>query len=408
MALSFGKDSPAQGIGEKAHTTFSRGAGSARGARMSSTGISQVLYLPQLLFTLALIVFGAVVIWSASLTIPEASFPRHIFGIILGMVGAYGVWRYDYRTLSNVSTALLIADVVLMLLPKVPGISWSAMGMTGWIRIPIIGLRFQPSELAKLVTILLMASLGAEYNGRIETLHDYLKLCGILTIPFLLILTQPDLGTGLIVLVAGASIIICAGAPRSWVLVTIGIVVLGATLVVVTSLTPGLPHVLKQYQLNRLIVFVDPSVDPSGDGYNLQQAKIAVGSGGFFGKGVGNATQSGSGFLPEAHTDFVFALMAEEFGFVGSTLLLALFGGLIFSTISLAQRVESPFAKLILVGIVTMWSFQLLQNVGMCIGLMPITGIPLPFVSFGSSSMVSQLMSVGMVQSVWRHRPKAA
>ncbi len=408
MALSFGKDSPAQGIGEKAHTTFSRGAGSARGARMSSTGISQVLYMPQLLFTLALIVFGAVVIWSASLTIPEASFPRHIFGIILGMVGAYGVWRYDYRTLSNVSTALLIADVVLMLLPKVPGISWSAMGMTGWIRIPIIGLRFQPSELAKLVTILLMASLGAEYNGRIETLRDYLKLCGILTIPFLLILTQPDLGTGLIVLVAGASIIICAGAPRSWVLVTIGIVVLGATLVVVTSLTPGLPHLLKQYQLNRLIVFVDPSVDPSGDGYNLQQAKIAVGSGGFFGKGVGNATQSGSGFLPEAHTDFVFALMAEEFGFVGSTLLLALFGGLIFSTISLAQRVESPFAKLILVGIVTMWSFQLLQNVGMCIGLMPITGIPLPFVSFGSSSMVSQLMSVGMVQSVWRHRPKAA
>ena len=408
MALSFGKDSPAQGIGEKAHTTFSRGAGSARGARMSSTGISQVLYLPQLLFTLALIVFGAVVIWSASLTIPEASFPRHIFGIILGMVGAYGVWRYDYRTLSNVSTALLIADVVLMLLPKVPGISWSAMGMTGWIRIPIIGLRFQPSELAKLVTILLMASLGAEYNGRIETLRDYLKLCGILTIPFLLILTQPDLGTGLIVLVTGASIIICAGAPRSWVLVTIGIVVLGATLVVVTSLTPGLPHLLKQYQLNRLIVFVDPSVDPSGDGYNLQQAKIAVGSGGFFGKGVGNATQSGSGFLPEAHTDFVFALMAEEFGFVGSTLLLALFGGLIFSTISLAQRVESPFAKLILVGIVTMWSFQLLQNVGMCIGLMPITGIPLPFVSFGSSSMVSQLMSVGMVQSVWRHRPKAA
>ena len=408
MALSFGKDSPAQGIGEKAHTTFSRGAGSARGARMSSTGISQVLYMPQLLFTLALIVFGAVVIWSASLTIPEASFSRHIFGIILGMVGAYGVWRYDYRTLSNVSTALLIADVVLMLLPKVPGISWSAMGMTGWIRIPIIGLRFQPSELAKLVTILLMASLGAEYNGRIETLRDYLKLCGILTIPFLLILTQPDLGTGLIVLVAGASIIICAGAPRSWVLVTIGIVVLGATLVVVTSLTPGLPHLLKQYQLNRLIVFVDPSVDPSGDGYNLQQAKIAVGSGGFFGKGVGNATQSGSGFLPEAHTDFVFALMAEEFGFVGSTLLLALFGGLIFSTISLAQRVESPFAKLILVGIVTMWSFQLLQNVGMCIGLMPITGIPLPFVSFGSSSMVSQLMSVGMVQSVWRHRPKAA
>ena len=404
----FSRDSSQEGIGEKAHTTFSRGSGSAKGARMSSTGLGQILFIPQIIPTFLLIAFGSLIIWSASLTIPEASFPRQLLGIALGLIAAYAVWSYDYRTFANLSTALLIADVVLMLLPKVPGIGYSAMGMTGWIRIPFIGLRFQPSELAKLVTILLMASLGAEYNGRIETLRDYLKLCGILTIPFLLILTQPDLGTGLIVLVAGAAIIICSGAPRSWVLITIGIVVLGATLVVVTSLTPGLPHVLKQYQLNRLIVFMDPSVDPTGDGYNLQQAKIAVGSGGFFGKGIGNATQSASGFLPEAHTDFVFALMAEEFGFLGSTVLLGLFGWLIFSTISLAQRVDSPFAKLILVGVVTMWSFQLLQNVGMCIGLMPITGIPLPFISFGSSSMISQLMSVGMVQSVWRHRPKAA
>ena len=408
MALPRARAGVPDAIGDKAHTTFSRGSGSAKGARMTSLGMSQVLFLPQLVPTVLLIAFGTLIIWSASLTIPEASFLRHVFGIVLGLVAAYAAWKYDYRTFSNMSKWLLIADMVLMLLPKVPGLGWSAMGMTGWIRIPIIGLRFQPSELAKLVTILLMASLGAEYNGRIETLRDYAKLCGILCIPFLLILTQPDLGTGLIVLVAGAAIIICAGAPRSWVLVTIGVIVLGATLVVVTSLMPGVPHVLKQYQLNRLIVFVDPSVDPAGDGYNLQQAKIAVGSGGFFGKGIGNATQSGSGFLPEAHTDFVFALMAEEFGFVGSTVLLALFGWMLFATISLAQRVDSPFAKLILVGIVTMWSFQLLQNVGMCIGLMPITGIPLPFISFGSSSMISQMICVGMVQSIWRHRPKAA
>lgn len=404
----FSRGSTTEGIGEKAHTTFSRGAGSAKGARMTNVGISQVVFLPQIAPTLLLIAFGTLIIWSASLTIPEASFVRHLVGIFLGLFVAFFVWRYDYRTLANLSTALLVFDAVLMLMPRIPGLGYSAMGMTGWVRIPLIGFRFQPSEPAKLVTILLMASLGAQYNGRIETLRDYFKLCGILTIPFLLILTQPDLGTGLIVLVAGASIIICAGAPRSWVLVTIGIVVLGATLVVVTSMTPGLPHVLKQYQLNRLIVFVDPSVDPTGDGYNLTQAKIAVGSGGLLGKGIGNATQSGSGFLPEAHTDFVFALMAEEFGFLGSTVLLGLFGWMLFSTISLAQRVDSPFAKLILVGITTMWSFQLLQNVGMCIGLMPITGIPLPFISFGSSSMVAQLMSVGMVQSIWRHRPKAA
>ena len=404
----FSRDKGMEGIGEKAHTTFSRGSGSARGARMSSTSVSQVIFLPQLVPTLLLVAFGVVIIWSASLTIPEASFTRQLVGVALGLIAGYGLWSYDYRTLSNMSTALLIADIVLMLSPKIPGLGYYAMGMTGWIRLPIIGLRFQPSELAKLVTILLMSSLGAEYNGRVETLRDYLKLCGILTIPFLLILTQPDLGTGLIVLVVGASIIICAGAPRSWVLITIGVIVLGATLVVVTSMMPGMPHVLKQYQLNRLIVFVDPSVDPTGDGYNLQQAKIAVGSGGFLGKGIGNATQSGSGFLPEAHTDFVFALMAEEFGFLGSSVLLGLFAWMIFATISLAQRVDSPFAKLICVGVATMWSFQLLQNVGMCIGLMPITGIPLPFISFGSSSMVSQLMCLGLTQSVWRHRPKAA
>jgi rod shape determining protein RodA len=382
--------------------------GSTHGHGRVRSGRGVMFFLPQLIPAIGLIVYGAVVIWSASLTISDASFPRHIFGIALGMVAAYLLWRYDYRALANMSKALLAIDVVLMLLPSVPGLSHSALGMTGWIRIPIIGFTFQPSEVAKLVTIYLMASLGAEYNGKIEHLRDYLKLCGMLAIPFILILTQPDLGTGLIILVTGAAIIICSGAKKTWVIATIAGIVALAALVVATSMTPGLPHLLKTYQLKRLIVFVDPSVDPSGDGYNLAQAKIAVGSGGLLGKGIGNATQAGSGFLPEAHTDFVFALLAEEFGFVGSVLLLALFGAMIFATISLAQRVESPFGKLVLVGCVAMWSFQLLENVGMCIGIMPITGIPLPFISFGSSSMLAQCASIGMVQSVWRHRPKAA
>ena len=373
----------------------------------SSIALGKV-YLPQLIPAVLLVVYGAVVIWSASLTISEASFPRHLFGIAMGSVCGILIWRYDYRALANASKALMIVDVVLMLLPKVPGLSYTALGMTGWIRIPIIGLTFQPSEVAKLVTIYLMASLCAEYNGKIDNLRDYVKLCAMLCVPFLLILTQPDLGTGLIILVTGAAIIICSGAKKSWVIVTILGIVAFAALVVVTSMTPGLPHLLKNYQLKRLIVFVDPSVDPTGDGYNLQQAKIAVGSGGLFGKGIGNATQSGNGFLPEAHTDFVFALLAEEFGFVGSVLLLLLFAALIFSTIFLAMRVESPFGKLVLVGCATMWAFQVLQNVGMCIGIMPITGIPLPFISFGSSSMLAQISAVGMVQSVWRHRLKAS
>ena len=364
-------------------------------------------YLPQLVPALLLVAYGAVVIYSASLTIADASFTRHLVGIALGLVCAWLMWRYDYRALAGMSRTLLVVVAVLMILPRVPGLGVNAKGMTGWVRIPLVGLRFQPSEIGKLVTIFLMASLGAEYNGRIDNFRDYAKLCGTLLVPFALILVQPDLGTGLIVLVTGATIIICSGARRSWVIATVALIVAFAALVVVTSMTPGMPHLLKEYQLNRLIVFMDPSVDPTGDGYNLQQAKIAVGSGGLLGKGIGNASQAGSGFLPEAHTDFVFALLAEEFGFLGSCALLALFAGLIFSTIALAQRVESSFGKLVLVGCAAMWAFQLLQNVGMCIGIMPITGIPLPFISFGSSSMVVQLTAVGMVQSVWHHRTKA-
>ncbi|MBO7675419.1 MAG: rod shape-determining protein RodA [Atopobiaceae bacterium] len=375
-------------------------------SKFQHKGFVSKVYLMELVPNLLLVLFGSVVIWSASLTIPEASFPRHLVGIVLGLASAIAMWSYDYSVFADKTRLLLIFDVVLMLLPSVPGLGYNAMGMTGWVQIPLINFRFQPSELAKVVTILLMASLVGSYNGKIDTLRDYIKLCGVLCVPFLLILTQPDLGTGLIVLVLGAAIIVCGGAKGKWVLITVGIIVVGAFAVVATSMTEGMPHLLKQYQLNRLIVFVDPSVDPAGNGYNLQQAKIAVGSGGFLGKGIGNASQAGSGFLPEAHTDFVFALLAEEFGFVGSVAMLGLFGWMILATIGLGLRVESPFAKLVCVGVAAMWTFQLMQNVGMCIGIMPITGIPLPFVSFGSSSMVSQLLSAGLVQSVWRHRKK--
>ncbi|MCC6102676.1 MAG: rod shape-determining protein RodA [Olegusella sp.] len=377
------------------------------GRRKAKRGRFGELYLGALIPVLLLVVYGIVVIWSASLTISEASFPRHLAGIAIGLVAAAFVWRHDYRVMQTSNLVLFIAIVVLIFLPSVPGFGYSAKGMTGWVKIPFIGLRFQPSEIVKLLSIFLMSSLGAQYNGKINTLREYLTLCGVLTSIFILMITQ-DLGTSLIIFVVGAAIVICSGAKRSWVLITIGIVVAGAALVIGTSLAPGLPHILKTYQLNRLLVFIDPSVDPTGDGYNLQQAKIAVGSGGFFGKGIGNATQAGSGFLPEAHTDFVFALLAEEFGFLGAVLLLLLFAWAIFATISLAQRLDSPYAKLILAGIATMWTFQLLESVGMCIGIMPITGIPLPFISFGSSSMVVQLTAAGVVQSIWLHRQKSA
>ena len=398
-----------QGLLNSASSHLNKGSSRASSSRSGRLGKTLGgLYLSQLIPALLLVVYGVVVIWSASLTIPEANFPRHLLGIAMGLVGAVLIWRYDYRNLQGMTRTLLIIACILMIAPRVPGLSYSAKGITGWVKIPGIGLTFQPSELAKLVVIYLMAALGAQYNGKIESLRDYVRLCAILLIPFGLILLQPDLGTGLVILVFGATIIICAGAKRSWVLVTIALIVAGATAIIVTSMLDGFPHLLKTYQLNRLIVFVDPSVDPTNNGYNLQQAKIAVGSGGLLGKGIGGATQAGNGFLPEAQTDFVFALLAEEFGFVGGLVLLGLFAWMILSTILLAMRCESMFGKLVCVGCAAMWTFQVLEEVGMCMGIMPITGIPLPFISYGATSMIAQLMAVGMVQSVWRHRQKSA
>lgn len=364
------------------------------------------IYFSQLIPSLLIVILGIITIWSASLSIPEANFASHLAGVAIGLVAAVVVWRYDYRVLANMTTALFVLACVLMVLPRIPGLGVEGgLGMVGWVRIG--PLRFQPSEPGKIVTIFLMAAACAQYNGKIETFRDYAKLCGTLLVPLLLILSL-DLGTGLVIFFIGAAIIICSGAPRSWVLATIALIVLAAAFVIIESQIEGIPHILQEYQLKRLIVFINPDVDPTDDGYNLRQAMIAVGSGGLFGKGFGNASQALSGFVPEAQTDFVFSLFAEQFGFVGSIVLLALFAWMIFSTIILAMRTESVFSRLLLVGCVAMWTFQVLENVGMCLGIMPITGIPLPFVSYGSSSMVVQLVSVGLVQSVWRHRQKAA
>lgn len=393
-------------LSSSVRTSAKTGAGSLIS---QSKSLFKGVHLPLLLSICALLLYGLVVIYSAGLSIPEASFKRQFFGVILGATLAFICWNFDFKKLAHMTTLLLIIDVVLMLLPLMPGLGYHAKGINGWIQIPFIHLRFQPAEPAKIVTLLLMASLVSQYNSKVDKLSVYIKLCAILAVPFVLILAQPDLGTGLIILVSGATVIALGGAPKKWVFITIAAIVILVALVLITD--PVIDRtwgdsksLLKDYQMARLTVFLDPNIDPGNLGYNLQQSKIAVGSGGFFGKGIGNTTQSTDGFLPEAHTDFVFALLAEEFGFVGATLLLLLFAALIASAIHIALRSGDYFSSLLIVGICSMWAFQILQNIGMCIGIMPITGIPLPFISFGSSSMLAQLMAVGIVASLWKHR----
>lgn len=391
---------------EKRIKRINKKMGAARGS------FSQLVNVPVLAATLALIVFGSLAVWSASLTIADASFPRHLLGVALGIgVGAV-MWRIDFRALGNLSTVLLVIDLIVIFMPFIPGLSYRANGLTGWIRVPLIGLTFQPVELAKIVTSFFMASLGAQYHGHIDTVRDYVKLCAMLAIPFGAVILAGDLGSGLVVFTGGVAIICMSGPRREWVLSTIAILIgLVSLLLAADSVLDSLlghDVLIKQYQMNRLLVFLDPTADTSGTGYNLMQSLIAVGSGGFFGKGIGHATQSGQGFLPEAHTDFMFALLSETFGFLGAAILLALFALLIFSTIRVVHRSDSLFLKLVGVGIIGMWTFQIFENIGMCIGLMPITGIPLPFISFGSSSMIMQCATVGIVQSIWRTRAKAA
>lgn len=367
------------------------------------------LNAPLLIVVGLLVSYGLLVCWSAVQGLEKYSFNRQLLCVLIGLVLMTIVWRFDYRRLANLTTALLVINVVLILSPHIPGLGTDAgMGAKSWIK---LGMQVQPGEFAKVTVILYAASLVARYGGTLDDVKEYCKVVGLLLVPFLCVMTQPDLGTGLVYLAISAAVLVMGGAKARYLLITLaaGILAIAAVFAVDELLkyekSPGEYEyrLLKNYQRSRLFVFLNPEADLSGDGYNLAQAKIAIGSGGLFGKGLLNATQSTHGFLPEAPTDFVFCVLAEEFGFVGVLALLALYGALIALCLSAARRADNLFGMLIVIGVVGMWLFQILENIGMDCGLMPITGIPLPFVSYGSSFMIVNFVLVGLVGSVWAH-----
>lgn len=359
---------------------------------------------PFLFFVLALIAYGLIVQFSATATDADYSFTRQLAGVAVGAVLFVLITRIDYHVLSGYTMVFLVINVVLLLSPHIPGLGVEVNGGQSWIK---LGIQLQPGEFAKVTVVLLAASVMARYGGRLDDVREYLKALGIMAVPFICVMTQPDLGTGLVYLmIAGFSLII-GGANWRFIVATLGVLV--ALIAAVLAIDPilddmaGHDVLLKDYQLSRLLVFMDSSYDTSGDGYNLQQAKIAIGSGGLLGKGFMNATQSSLGFLPEAPTDFVFCVLAEQFGFVGALVLLAFYVGLIVTAINVARGANDLFGTIIVVCVVGMWLFQILENIGMTCGLMPITGIPLPFISYGSSFMVVNFMMLGLINSVWVH-----
>ncbi|MDO4290562.1 MAG: rod shape-determining protein RodA [Eggerthellaceae bacterium] len=374
-------------------------------AARPTTGVRRWVNFPFVTVVAVLVAFGLVICWSAVQTDEDYGFTRQLAGVAVGCVLMALVWRFDYRRLANMTTFFLVVNVVLILSPHLPIIGRTVMGATSWIN---IGMQVQPGEFAKITVVLFAASLVSRYGGTLDDVREYVKVLGLLAIPFVCIMTQPDLGTGLVYLFISATVLAMGGAKRKYLLVTLAAsVVAVACVFAVDELIMGQTgeyKLLKQYQRNRLLVFLDQDGTALTDeGYNLAQAKIAIGSGGLLGKGLLTPGQSTMGFLPEAPTDFIFCVLAEETGFVGALFLILLYVALVFMSLRIARNCDNLFGMLIVCAIVGMWLFQILENIGMCCGLMPITGIPLPFVSYGSSFMVVNFVMLGLIGSVWSH-----
>jgi rod shape determining protein RodA len=369
------------------------------------------VHLGVVLSTIALVVFGGVMVWAATMTMTghAALVQRQYLGVGIGLIALAVMWVLDYQVLKAWTGPLMVALSLLIISPRIPGLGASVSGATSWLQIGSIRL-FQPSEPAKLLFIVVLAAIIAEYGGRLEKAPDILKVVGLAAVPLVLILLQPDLGTGMVFVAIASGMLLVGGMKARWfaIFAVAGVVlvvaVFGLNSVLVATLHKPDGVLIKGYQVDRLMVFVDPTRDPKGAGYNLQQSKIAIGSGGLTGAGLGMGTQSRLNFIPERHTDFIFSVIGEQLGFAGALMLLALYLALMSSALSVSASSRDLFGALVAAGLISMWAFQILENVGMTIGMMPITGIPLPFMSYGSSFMVTNLAGVGMLLSIWSRR----
>lgn len=301
----------------------------------------------------------------------------------------------DYSRMRHFAPFIYGANVFLLVVIFAAG--KIALGAQRWIEVG--GFRFQPSEFSKIFIILTLGAMLAERRGELDGWRDILLVGAHVAPVILLILVQPDLGTALVLVAITVGMLIAAGI-RPKHLAVLAAAAYAAGFVVFKF------QLLHAYQMKRLTVFLNPNIDPLGSGYNLRQSIIAIGSGGIFGKGLFSGTQSRLDFLPPAvrHTDFIFAVIGEELGFIGSAVLLTLILLLLARTFRTASLSRNHFGLLLACGIGSMWIFQVLVNIGMTIGIMPVTGIPLPFISYGGSSMMMNMAAVGLLLNIYRRR----
>ena len=304
----------------------------------------------------------------------------------LGLLAMTGMAMMDYRRFRSWSIWLYLVGVVLLVGVAVWGAS--VFGAQRWLELGFF--RLQPSEVMKLALVFLSARVLSAHYGELK-FRELLVFLVLMLLPVILVMRQPDLGAASVLLFVTGALLVAGRLPRlHWVFL----------LVSVSIALPVLFMNLKPYQIERIQTFLSPASDPYGAGYNVLQSLIAVGNGGLYGRGFGQGTQSQLEFLPVVHTDFIFAGIAEATGFLGSVLIVGLLGFLVFRTLVIAKRAPDTFGMLVAVGIAALWATQFIVNVSMNLGLAPVTGIPLPFVSHGGTALIINLIALGVLESI--------
>lgn len=343
---------------------------------------------PLLVASVGLTVVGAFAMASAAATINPTLSVRHDAWILVGVVSCLGIAATNYRRWMDLAAIAYVLSVGLLVLVLLAGTV--RLGATRWLS--LFGLSLQPSELAKLSTVWLLARYVAGQPTPLPRRVFWTSLAMAMG-PALLIFLQPDLGSASILGAIWLGVVWVAGASR---------LTLGRCLAGGLALLPVGWHVLKAYQRDRLLAFINPNADPLGAGYTIIQSTIAIGSGGLWGRGWFAGTQNQLSFLPERHSDFIFSVIGEEWGLGGCVLVIGLFGWLLARIGGLALRTAEPQGRYLAVGVFTWIAYQAFVNMGMVMGVLPVVGVPLPFISYGGSSMLVLWVAMGLLQSVRR------
>ena len=341
-----------------------------------------------------LLVYAATREWFRSNDLdPEYYLKRHILNMLIGGLLAYGTTLIDYRLLRAYAPILWLISVIGLIAVFIPGIGEEVNNSSAWISLPG-GFQLQPAELAKIAIIVGIAMVlsDRDQTQKDPSDLDVVKALAIAAIPVFLIVLQPDLGTILIISAAVVAMIGVSGARPIWV---VGLLLLA----VVCGFTAVKTGAVSEYQVARLQSFIDPTSDPQATGYQIRQSRITIGSGGFFGKGLFEGPQTSGRFVPEQQTDFIFTVAGEELGFVGCSLILFLYLLIFIRAFIICRQSRDLFGRLVCIGVIAWFIFQSFENIGMAMGLMPMTGVPLPFLSYGGSSMFANLIGIGLLQN---------